>query len=118
MHHDDFFCLSGKSACGHFSTASNELIGTIRREFLDHILIWHAVDLERKLEEFRCYYNEHRVHQALMAVLRENDLANRRLPMPPLPATRGGTIAASVPDADRGVSTNSPWTPCAPTNSD
>jgi len=41
------------------------LIGTIRREFLDHVLIWNAVDLERKLEEFRTYYNEHRVHQSL-----------------------------------------------------
>ena len=41
------------------------LIGTIRREFLDHVLIWNAVDLERKLEEFRHYYNQHRVHQSL-----------------------------------------------------
>jgi len=37
------------------------LIGTIRREFLDHVLIWNAVDLGRKLEEFRNYYNENRV---------------------------------------------------------
>jgi hypothetical protein len=29
------------------------LIGTIRREFLDHVLIWNAVDLGRKLEEIR-----------------------------------------------------------------
>ena len=41
------------------------LIGTIRREFLDHVLIWNAVDLARKLEEFRNYYNENRVHQSL-----------------------------------------------------
>src|SRR6266436_4361504 len=41
------------------------LIGTVRREFLDHVLIWNAIDLERKLEEFRIYYNENRVHQAL-----------------------------------------------------
>jgi len=41
------------------------LIGTIRREFLDHVLIWNAVDLEQKLEEFRTYYNDHRVHQSL-----------------------------------------------------
>jgi hypothetical protein len=25
------------------------LIGTIRREFLDHVLIWNAADLGRKL---------------------------------------------------------------------
>jgi transposase InsO family protein len=41
------------------------LIGTIRREFLDHVLIWNAIDLERKLEEFRNYYNDDRVHQSL-----------------------------------------------------
>ena len=41
------------------------LIGTILREFLDHVLIWNAIDLERKLEEFRVYYNETRVHQSL-----------------------------------------------------
>ena len=40
------------------------LIGTIRREFLDHVLVWNAVDLERKLEEFRIYYNDHRAHQS------------------------------------------------------
>jgi hypothetical protein len=28
-------------------------------------LIWNAVDLWRKLEEFRNYYNENRVHQSL-----------------------------------------------------
>jgi putative transposase len=29
------------------------LIGTIRREFLDQVLFWHARDLERKLAEFQ-----------------------------------------------------------------
>ncbi|MGB5258947.1 MAG: integrase core domain-containing protein [Gammaproteobacteria bacterium] len=41
------------------------LIGTIRREYLDHTLFWSAADLGRKLEEFRQYYNAHRVHTAL-----------------------------------------------------
>jgi transposase InsO family protein len=41
------------------------LIGTTRREFLDHALFWNASDLERKLGEFREYYNEHRVHASL-----------------------------------------------------
>jgi Integrase core domain len=41
------------------------LIGTVRREFLDHVLIWNAIDLERKLGQFRVYYNENRVHQSL-----------------------------------------------------
>jgi len=41
------------------------LIGTIRREYLDHALFWNASDLERKLEEFRHYYNSYRVHTSL-----------------------------------------------------
>ena len=41
------------------------LIGTIRREYLDHILFWNTSDLERKLDAFRQYYNVHRVHTAL-----------------------------------------------------
>jgi putative transposase len=41
------------------------LIGTIRREYLDWMLFWNAVDLARKLEEFRTYYNGNRCHQSL-----------------------------------------------------
>ena len=41
------------------------LIGTIRREYLDHLFFWTADDLERKLELFKNYYNAARVHQGL-----------------------------------------------------
>jgi len=41
------------------------LIGTIRREFLDHVLFWNTADLERKLNEFNVYYNHERVHASL-----------------------------------------------------
>ena len=41
------------------------LIGTIRRELLDRTRFWNALDLERKLQEFRNYYNGSRVHQSL-----------------------------------------------------
>ena len=41
------------------------LIGTMRREVLDHVLFWNGRDLERKLAEFRLYYNEARVHASL-----------------------------------------------------
>ena len=41
------------------------LIGTVRREFLDHVLFWNARDLERKLSEFQVYYNEARNHASL-----------------------------------------------------
>jgi transposase InsO family protein len=41
------------------------LIGTMRREFLDHVLFWNGRDLERKLVEFQAYYNAARSHAAL-----------------------------------------------------
>ena len=41
------------------------LIGTIRREYLDHLLFWTAVDLEEKLADFRDFYNGHRTHSGL-----------------------------------------------------
>lgn len=41
------------------------LIGTIRREYLDHVLFWTSLDLERKLSEFKDYYNHYRAYSAL-----------------------------------------------------
>jgi len=38
------------------------LIGSIRRELLDHTLFWTAADLENKLCDYQCYYNQHRTH--------------------------------------------------------
>ena len=41
------------------------LIGTIRREYLDHTLFWNAIDLERKLSDFQSYYNQPHTHSSL-----------------------------------------------------
>ena len=41
------------------------LIGTIRREYLDHLFFWNDQDLERKLVSFKNYYNQDRTHQSL-----------------------------------------------------
>jgi hypothetical protein len=41
------------------------LIGTIRREFLDHVLFWNARDLARKLAEFQVDSNAARSHASL-----------------------------------------------------
>jgi len=41
------------------------LIGTVRREYLDRVFFWNAIDLARKLGEFRAYYNADRVHRAI-----------------------------------------------------
>jgi hypothetical protein len=41
------------------------MIGTMRREFLDHVLFWNARDLERKLGDFQTYYNAARSSETL-----------------------------------------------------
>lgn len=41
------------------------LIGTIRREYLDHVPFWPVHDLERKLLLYKEYYNKARPHQGL-----------------------------------------------------
>ena len=38
------------------------LIGSVRQELLDHTFFWTATDLENKLRDYRCYYNQHRTH--------------------------------------------------------
>ena len=40
------------------------LIGSVRRELLDQTLFWTATDLENKLKDYQCYYNEHRCHSS------------------------------------------------------
>ena len=41
------------------------VIGTTRREYLDHMLFWNARDLERTLGDFQASYNEVRSHASL-----------------------------------------------------
>ena len=41
------------------------LIGTVRRECLDKTLFWTERDLERKLADFKDYYNRYRTHDSL-----------------------------------------------------
>src|SRR5215831_13981443 len=90
--------ISLSQPCGDFEQGQvshpfvERLIGTIQREFLDHVLIWNAVDLGRKLEEFRNYYNENRVHQSLGG--RTPGERSGRPPPAHVAITRGGTIAA------------------------
>ena len=44
------------------------LISTVRRECLDQTLFWNERDLERKLLDFKNYYNRYRTHNALGVV--------------------------------------------------
>ena len=41
------------------------VIGTTRREYLDHMLFFNERDLQNKLDHFKKYYNETRAHSSL-----------------------------------------------------
>jgi transposase InsO family protein len=60
------------------------LIGTVRREYLDHVLFWNASDLERKLNAFRGYYNGYRVHAALAGKTPKQEGGEMQLTVAPL----------------------------------
>ena len=49
------------------------LIGSVRRGYLDRLFFWNTRDLQDKLDQFRDYFNEHRVHAGI-----DGDLPNRR----------------------------------------
>ena len=61
------------------------LIGTIRREYLDHVPFWTARDLERKLLSFKDNYNDQRSHHPLGGVT---------------PSTKSGKMQAKVANLD------------------
>ena len=49
-------------------TFVERLIGSIRREMLDHTLFWTASDLENKLQNYQRYYNGYRCHSGRAGV--------------------------------------------------
>ncbi|HQR43317.1 MAG TPA: integrase core domain-containing protein [Gemmatales bacterium] len=60
------------------------LIGTIRREFLDHTLFWNERDLLRKLDQFRHYYNHSRGHLGLDGITPDKKANNEQVTKRPL----------------------------------
>jgi len=56
------------------------LIGTIRREYLDRIWFWNLSDLERKLEDYKVFYNRYRCNTGLTGAT-----PAQRSGAPPLP---------------------------------
>jgi len=59
------------------------LIGTIRRECVDRMLLWTTADLEMKLLDFQRYYKSHRTHAGLEG-------------RTPEPSTDAGSARASI----------------------
>lgn len=48
------------------------LIRTIREELLDNIFVWNALDLQKKLDNFKDYFNESRAHAGIDGMTPEN----------------------------------------------
>jgi transposase InsO family protein len=44
---------------------AERLIGSIRRECLDHIVVFGEAHLRRMLRSYACYYNDIRTHRSL-----------------------------------------------------
>src|SRR6266516_2810753 len=66
----DSACMRERSMVPHSVGCSTDpfverLIGSLRREYLDHMLFWTTADLEDKLLDFRTYFNNHRTHNSL-----------------------------------------------------
>ena len=57
------------------------LIGTIRREYLDHLFLWNGNDLQRKLETFQIFYNEARTHQGIAGAIPNERVGDRQQPV-------------------------------------
>ena len=68
---------------------AERLVGTLRRECLDHLIIVNEQHLRAVLSEFVRHYNEARPHQAL-------ELAVPRAAMNPDPPSQGRIIRRPV----------------------
>ncbi len=79
------------------------LIGTIRRECLDHTLFWRAADLELKLLDFQRYYNDHRAHAGLGGAYAGTEPGHRRHPGECRFVSPAAALSWAVSDADGGV---------------
>jgi transposase InsO family protein len=49
---------------------AERLIGTIRPECLDHMIVFGEAHLRRTLRKYAAYYNESRIHRSLTRMLR------------------------------------------------
>ena len=76
--HNQLFLLIEKYVAQPFV---ERLIGTIRREYLDQVPFWGALDLERKLLLFRDYYNHERAHRGRGGVppAEKRSIADRKI---------------------------------------
>jgi len=61
-----------------------QAIGTIRREFLDHVLFWNENDLSKKLNQYLAYYNKSCGHLSLQGMTPEQKVRSTVRSMLPI----------------------------------
>jgi putative transposase len=83
------------------------LIGTMRREFLDHVLFWNARDLERKLADFQIYYNAARSHSSLEGHTPLTFAGGHKVPGRTEQCALGLPLPGPGPASSGGLTTNS-----------
>jgi transposase InsO family protein len=49
----------------HANGVIERFIGSVRRECLDHVIVWNAAGLQRLLQQYVTYYQEWRTHLSL-----------------------------------------------------
>jgi len=92
------------------------LIGTVRREYLDHVPFWSTSDLRKRLHHFKKFYNHQRCHYAL-----DGETLTAKNPEDAIKGCRSAflLLAESLPRplsfACRGLTSNSPHTSFRPT---
>ncbi len=65
---------------------AERIIGTFRRELLDHVIVLNEGHLRRRLRSYLLYYNEARPHQGL----------RQEQPVPRMPEANGHVMALPV----------------------
>jgi len=73
------------------------LIGSVRRECLDHIIVWNERSLRRTLQSYFAYYKRSRTHLALVKDAQSRE-PNR------LPADAVARIVSTIPMGRMGKS--------------
>jgi len=72
------------------------LIGTVRREYLDRVPFWNSRDLQRKLNSFKDFYNDHRCHHALNGDPPAVAAGNARIPVVDIRSYRWKTLCRGL----------------------
>lgn len=82
---DDVEILLSPPRAPRANAICERVVGTLRRELLDRILIYDNAHAVKVLTEYIQHYNGHRPHQSRRQLPR---IAPNRLPWPPSPTSR------------------------------